>query len=132
MLWWKLRGLNKKGNCWDLSQHKYWGNSISVWDWDNKIIDGFNKDIQKGDMIIIPMQSGKQAVGIVTSIKFENDPDDMFFGKFRVVDYLDSLLCNKKFAKIYDYMKQPTSRYQKQQDVFYMRKDFYSKEREFI
>ena len=83
---------------WDISKHKYWGNTIALdGDFKNHAIYGFNTDVRIGDEIRIPMQSGRILCGVITKISFKEDPNDMFFGKYKPIEYLDNLKKRKDY-----------------------------------
>lgn len=63
-----------------------WGNAIHI-EWDDMKQEVFSLHGHKtpkpqvGDILMVPMQSGKRVVAIFIEIRPCDDPPDMFFGK---------------------------------------------------
>lgn len=74
-------------NMWD---HKGWGNNISWFDWDKRMIVGHLITIPKvGDELRANLQSGKVGRFLITVVEPCRDPRDMFFATVSDIGYLD-------------------------------------------
>lgn len=64
-----------------------WGNAIGWFDYKTRRISGHFRYLHRGDYIIGHMESGKKAIFMITEIKYEYDPSDMFFATVEDMGY---------------------------------------------
>lgn len=74
-----------------------WGSAINVCRWPKKLGDKYevsghkNPKPVKGDLLLIPMESGKTLLTMFVDTQPCNDPPDMFFAEIKKVDYVDNM-----------------------------------------
>lgn len=76
-------------NQWD---HRDWDNSINIWDWKTCKLEGrLPFQLQIGDEIRFKMASDRIGCGLISEVRYEDDPPDMFWATFWPLGYLDDL-----------------------------------------
>jgi len=74
-----------------------WGSRISIWHWperegDRCTVHGHkNPRPVKGDLLLIPMQSGKTLLAQFIAMELCNDPPDQFFADVKEVGYVEDM-----------------------------------------
>lgn len=67
-------------HTYDASEHKSWGDHISVLDWTKRRIHGhLQRPPEVGDRILFHMESGTTLETEVTDVEHMTDPPDQFF-----------------------------------------------------
>lgn len=68
----------------------WWGNHMELTSWgDGKFYGHRTPHPKLGDLIEADMESGRTAVLLITEIKGCCDPQDMYFGRFEPIGYVD-------------------------------------------
>lgn len=85
------------GYVFKMWEHSTWGNRIEFLNWDQRTISGHYLNrllassrkykIDVGDELQCKMETGKIGRFLVTEIKYESNPPDMFFGKVKDLGY---------------------------------------------
>jgi len=74
-----------------------WGDAINMWRWPKKLgdickVEGHkNPKPIKGDLLLMPMESGKTLLTQFTKVEPCGDPPDMFFADIKEVDYVENM-----------------------------------------
>ena len=87
----KLRELRQDRTRWFIQKHCGWGDTIrrlSKYSAKGFSITGHLYGIETGDELILDMESGNQLSCVITTIRYENNPRDMFYGYAKPIEYL--------------------------------------------
>jgi len=75
---------------WDVRNHKGWGNSIQLMDWESRRLVGWTTPLPKaGDELLFPMQSGRIGRFRFKDVNPCTDPSDMWFATMQDLGYED-------------------------------------------